>query len=226
MSLPTEPFSPDGGATDRASRSFHKRTDQIIASSHNRRHIYVFKYLLPVGAVTLLTLIVAWPYLSHAILADAIPYSAQEALGGTVENTAMKPQFNGVDKNNQPYVLQSDYGVQLGESELTLTNPIFTLRLNSGETVTLKSNTAHYDQKINIIHLTGDVVLTHTTGYRFHTSEAWMNLETGVAHGQKPIDGEGPAGKIQSPEGFHLSDAGDQIKFLGRTEMVITHVGK
>ena len=111
--------------------------------------------------------------------------------------------------------------VQMDGGNLNLTTPHLTLFLKSGAIVVLKSDKAYFNQKDNLVELLDHVVLTHSTGYEFNTSQAWINLNNMESFGEKPIEGQGPAGHIQAPDGFKLWDNGDKIKFLGRSELII-----
>lgn len=179
------------------------------------------KVLLPLFACVLVFSVVSWPYIRDMMPEPEVPYSAPEVLHPTGANTALRPQFNGVDKNNQPYVLIADQGVQMGETKLSLTNAEFRLSLKTGETVTLRADTADYDQATGKVFMQGNVTLTHTTGYRFKTPKAWIDMNTSVAHGEDPVEGDGPAGTIQSPNGFRLSNHGEHIVFFGRSQLII-----
>ena len=199
---------------------FEKRI--LTSVKTNSRFKKSLKFLLPIKAALLMISIFIWPSLKTWFPAPAVHYTAQEVLGDAIENTASRPQFNGVDRQNQPYVLIADHMSQTTQGDLRLTLPHLTLFLKSGETVTLKSNKAYFNQKDNLVHLIDNVVLTHSTSYEFMTAEAWINLNEMEAYGVHPIEGHGTTGHIQAPEGFKLWDKGDKIKFLGRSELIIS----
>lgn len=201
----------------------------LFNKRRSARHVLmaILKYGLPIGAALLVMSIIFWPMIDSMWVStpDSAPVSppqtAEKALEKVAHNAADHPKFTGLDRHDQPYTLVSDYGVQFGEQEVTLTNPVFTTTLKSGSVVTLRADTAYYDKRADKIHLITNVVLTHTMGYTVKTSEAWLDLKEGSAFGDKEVTGQGPAGDIYAPEGFKLWDKGDKIKLLGRSELLI-----
>lgn len=207
-------------ARDTKRRIFDKRSSYLMGQS-SRGRVNLLKIVFPFVAVFLIVCIVAWPYIRNLIPEAEVPYTANEVLPQTGQNTATKPQFNGVDKKNQPYVLVAEQGVQMGENNLLLSNAEFTLSLLNNETVKLRADQADYDHVAEKILMTGNVVLSHSKGYRFQTTKAWIDVKESIAYGEDPVDGAGPAGEIKSPNGFKLTDHGDHIVFYGRSQLII-----
>jgi lipopolysaccharide export system protein LptC len=57
-----------------------------------------------------------------------------------------------------------------------------------------------------------------------HTESAQVNLAEGVASGDAPVVGQGPAGELEA-EGFRVSDDGKRILFDGHARLVIVPDG-
>lgn len=141
--------------------------------------------------------------------------------GEAIKNSAKDIRFHGTDKSNQPYVLVASDGNENEEEVVFLTKPQLTLTLKSGNIMTLTSLEGTYDKIKSLVMLKGEVVVTHSAGYQFVTSLAWIDLMQSMAYGDQKVTGEGPKGEIEANGGFKLSDKGDKILFLGRPELIL-----
>lgn len=137
------------------------------------------------------------------------------------KNSAQDIRFFGTDKSNQPYLLIADKGHENQAGIVFLTKPQLTLTLQSKDIATLNATEGTYDKNKELITLTGDVVITHSAGYEFVTSLAWVDLIQSIAYGDQVVQGEGPNGTIHAKGGFQLLEKGDRIIFLGRPELIL-----
>ena len=102
-----------------------------------------------------------------------------------------------------------------------MVKPQLTLNLESGNIATLTATEGNYDKNKDLLMLKGEVVVTHSTGYQFITSLAWIDLTHSISYGNQPVQGEGPNGIINAKGGFQLSDKGDRVFFSGRPELIL-----
>lgn len=192
------------------------------------------KTILLVVASFALVLVVFWPSLKemydrytrkslaqNEATVTHLSIDSGPAEGGVIKNQAKDIRFHGTDKSNQPYILIAVDGNENEDQIVFLTRPHLTLTLTSGETATLNSNHGTYDKIKSLVKLEGDVVVTHSVGYQFLTSLAWIDLTQLIAYGEDKVTGEGPKGTIQASGGFRLSDKGDKIMFFGRPELIL-----
>jgi len=145
----------------------------------------------------------------------------KEVMAHETKNSAQDIRFFGTDKSNQPYLLIADKGHENHSGIVFLTKPQLTLTLQSGDIATLNATEGTYDKNKELIMLTGDVVITHSAGYQFVTSLAWIDLTKSIAYGDQLVQGEGPNGTIYAKGGFQLFDKGDKITFIGRPELIL-----
>lgn len=194
------------------------------------------KRILPVMAMLLILLIAFWPNLykwlspppAAPIVVSTIAQNAQENPSKEKEfamNEARDIHFDGVDKSNQPYTLIAKQGTEFQEGTVELISPKLTIKLNSGEIVTLSSDKAILYKEQQKIELIDHVCLTHTTGYEFLTQRAWLDMESSAAFGHDPITGTGPQGQINAKGGFKLINKGEKVSFSGRPELLIHKEG-
>ena len=68
--------------------------------------------------------------------------------------------------------------------------------------------------------LESNVVMTTADGYELRSERATIDLGQGTAQGALPVEGDGPAGRIEA-QGFHVSHNDGKIRFHGRVHLVV-----
>ena len=84
--------------------------------------------------------------------------------------------------------------------------------------------TGTYDRDAEKLLLDGGIEV-ETSGYRFATPSARVNLAQGRVRGVQPIEGAGPAGTL-SADRFEIQDAGDVLRFEGRVRVTVLPPGE
>lgn len=191
------------------------------------KYKYIKSVLLIVASVAF-SAIIFWPSIKDyfkkvypSVVAVSIPTTKSSLLESEAKNSAKDIRFFGTDKSNQPYLLIADSGYENQNGIVFMTKPQLTLNLQSGNIATLTAIKGDYDKNKELIKLVGEVVVTHSLGYQFVTSMAWIDLTKLQAYGDQYVHGEGPHGTIDAQGGFRLSDKEDKITFLGRPELIL-----
>lgn len=196
------------------------------------KYKHVRRGLLLVASIAF-AVIVFWPSvrsyferpLAVAALSGTSDYKFVKTEKG-VKTVAKDIRFYGTDQSNRPYTLIANDGDENTNGVVFLTRPRLTLSLASGNTATLTATNGVYDKNKEFITLKGEVIVSHSGGYQFTTSLAWIDLTQAAAYGDQSVRGEGIAGTINAKGGFHLSDKGDKFIFLGRPELILKTKGK
>lgn len=196
------------------------------------KYKYVKIVLLIVASVAF-AVIVFWPSIKSyfkrvypPVVALSTTPSKSSSFATETKNSAKDIRFFGTDKSNQPYLLIADSGHENQNGIVFMTRPQLTLNLQSGNIATLTATKGDYDKNKELIKLVGEVVVTHSLGYQFVTSLAWIDLTQLRAYGDQYVHGEGPHGTINAQGGFRLSDKEDKVTFLGRPELTLKMGGK
>lgn len=185
------------------------------------RFVVMMKVLLPVIALLLIGLVVAWPYLKLSDTRFSIGFTALKV--GNVEDPAMiNPRFLGVDKEQQTFSITADIAKNLlnAERSVELEMPKADISLEDGTWLVVTAKSGTYVRQNETLTLNQSVNLFHDSGYEFRTESADIELTTGVASGSLPIEGHGPFGKLKA-EGFRLVDKGKTIYFTGKSKLTI-----
>lgn len=199
------------------------RYDLQSAKAINK-YKYVKGLLLVIASIAF-AVIVFWPSIKDYFERSSSTFISEEYKKSIVrqetKSRAKDIRFYGADKSNQPYTLNAEEGDENTSGIVFLTKPQLTLNLKSGNIATLTATDGEYDRNKDLVTLRGEVIVTHSLGYQFVTSLAWIDLTQSVAHGDKPVHGDGPNGIIDSHNGFRLSDNGEKVIFLGRPELIL-----
>ncbi|MBL8690557.1 MAG: LPS export ABC transporter periplasmic protein LptC [Rhodospirillaceae bacterium] len=183
------------------------------------RAVTVLKVTLPLIALVLLGLVLAWPQLN--------PDPREFRLGATNlgadiaadASKMMKPRYVGTDENNQPFSVVAETATHAGSADrILLASPKADVTMKDGSWVAVNAKEGLYDRIAQTLGLRGDVQVFHDAGYDFRTEAADIDMAAGTARGDKAVEGQGPFGHI-SAQGFEILDKGGRIVFSGKARL-------
>jgi lipopolysaccharide export system protein LptC len=187
------------------------------------RFVALMKYLLPVLAMSLLALVVAWPQLVPSEDRIEIDLAAVGPSGGS-KPQVLNPRVLGIDASARPFQITADLGSRTqngdGRDIYLFDLPKADITLNDGSWVAITSESGRYEEASKMLYLKDNVNLFHDSGYEFTTSAARFDVVNDNASGDEPVHGQGPFGEIDA-EGFRIIDGGDRIVFTGKARMTI-----
>ncbi len=179
------------------------------------------KFSLPVLALLLIGLVVAWPHIRPGDARFRIGF-ADLHVKEAADPSMVNPRYVGSDKDDQPYSVTAEIArrMTLNASLVELDSPKADIALSDGTWLVLTSTRGLYSRDAETLDLVGAVVLYHDTGYEFLTEKAKIYLKDGTAEGNVPVRGQGPFGNLQA-QGFRLVNKGATIYFTGKSKLVI-----
>lgn len=233
------PMSPKPAAmqamTDTSGTESGLVADQLLPRGDGPReqqrpvHLYsgfvqAMKVILPILAVGLIGLVMAWPHMRTDDLKFRIGFAALQA-NLSDEPNLLNPRYHGTDDDNQPYTITADIAKRLGggdeNARVGLEMPKADITLEDGTWLVLTAETGLYERGQKSLELQGAVNLFHDSGYEFRTDEAQIDLNAGIATGTVPVQGQGPFGTLNSEQGFQLLDKGRRIVFMGKSHLTL-----
>ncbi|SHI83655.1 lipopolysaccharide export system protein LptC [Roseomonas rosea] len=178
------------------------------------------KYVLPLGALALLSAIVLWPEferegenarLSFRRMSRAAPESVR----------VVDPRYQGVDEQGRPFNVTAFTASQQGSTNVVeLEAPRGDLVLSGGGWMLVESRDGRFDRNANILDLRRDVTIWQDDGTLIETQEARVDVKGGNAEGDRPIAAQGTFGTITG-DGFRLRDRGTVVVFTGNARAVL-----
>lgn len=187
---------------------------------HSRRVAYL-KLMLPVVAMAIVSLVLAWPQI--AVDDKRFRISAARIAPEEADNLRMlNARFVGVDEEQRPYVVTATTATQASTTarEVELQEPKADMVMNDGAWVALSSSQGVYHRDRRTLDLAGQVSIFHDSGAEFHTTRALVDLAASTAAGDEPVEGQGPAGTIKA-EGFRIFDRGARLLFTGKAQVIL-----
>lgn len=216
MTLPSGQATEGSAPAPRALDFLRPRaTKRAVKARGRRRIVGGLRFALPVAALLVLIVLVAWPVINPRIVATA-------AIKNIPDLVVQNLHFTGLDSKNQPYSLVAATATrpQGTANVYDLTKPEAEITLSSGAWVSGKARYGRYDQDTRQLWLGGDVQLFHDKGYQFTSNEAWVNLDGKYAWGQQPVLLQGDIGEVRGA-GFKLLEGGSVMIVAGPAHAVL-----
>lgn len=183
------------------------------------RAVTVLKVTLPLIALVLLGLVLAWPQLNPDPREFRLTSTNLGTDIATDASRMMKPRFVGTDEDNQPFSVVAETATHAGSADrILLASPKADVTTKDGSWVAVNAKEGLYDRLASTLGLRGDVQVFHDAGYEFRTEAADIDMGKGTAVGDKPVEGQGPFGHLQA-QGFQILDKGGRIVFTGKAHL-------
>lgn len=195
------------------------RSAPLPGALARRRTLITFtKYLLPLGAVALLTMVALWPDLDRH--KDNTRFSFSNVTGEVEGARLTHARYHGVNEKGQPYTLTTDSARQLDTERVALTKLQGDIVQQNGQWINLKAEHGIFLQRANALDLWRAVELYRDDGTTLSTASATLDIKNGTAVGGEPVHAEGPFGTLDA-QGFTIMDKGTAIQFTGPARVLL-----
>jgi lipopolysaccharide export system protein LptC len=184
--------------------------------------INLTKWLLPAGALVLLSLIALWPEVD--IATGKVRMSIGHLSGSVDGGSLLDARYNGLDEKGRPYTITAATARQIDPERVALTLPKGDITMENGTWLMLTAKAGTFMQHLNQLDLVHDVTLYRDDGTTVHTAAASIDIKAGAAAGSDPVHVEGPFGVLDA-QGFAVMDKGTAIDFTGPAHLVLNGSG-
>ncbi len=193
-----------------------------IGGRHSRR-VGRLRFILPVAAMTMLLMVMVWPWLTGGYHGLIMPVF-DEAIGREADQIRMhNPRYVGRTEKQEPYEVTaaSAFLDPANDERIHLDQLIAVVERIDAEPVHLRANQGLLDRDSKTLDLKGDLELRFGEHYVFETSEASVDFgrEEMEVVGETPVTGEGPIGTLAA-DSFTVQDGGSLLRFAGRVQVV------
>ncbi len=211
------------GQANLANRRFQFDPDRrrVRASPRYSRFVGMMKLLLPLLAFGLVVAVVIWPNEFR----QATGFHLTD--GGAAELTMLRPRYLGTDAHDRPFVVTADRATQDPQDQrlITLVNLQADMSMTDSRWFTVMANKGIYHQQRNYLRLQGAINLFSDQGYEFNAQVAEIDLRSGKAVSNRPVQGQGPFGTLRADR-LKVEDFGQRLFFSGNVKMHITAQGR
>lgn len=187
-----------------------------------KSHAFVvssLKVITFLGALLLLALLLIWPLIFTPQETFNLQLSPMESDADETP-VMLKPRFQGVDKQNQPYNITAEEAVQESEELVHMKNVSGDITMKGNKWIAISSQEGKINVPTKTAELRGKVNILSDEGFEFTTDLAYIDFDKGTAYGNDPVVGQGPPGILNS-NGFAVLGETDEIIFNGPVKMTI-----
>ncbi|WP_315761522.1 MULTISPECIES: LPS export ABC transporter periplasmic protein LptC [unclassified Bradyrhizobium] len=191
-----------------------------VASRHSRM-VRVLRIAVPVAVALAMAAVLGVSIFNpFRVLMPSLPLDSGNLVVSGSKITMETPHLTGFTPDQRPYDLVAHSAVQ------DLTDPdhvqLNILRakvlMEDQSTVTLKARTGIFDTKQQLLDLYKDVVMTTSTGYEAHLSEAHADMGKGTVSSDQHVDVKLTNGTLTADR-LRITDNGDVVRFEGNVVM-------
>ena len=196
------------------------RTTAMQALRYSR-FVAVMKRALPMGALVIVALVVAYALIPrHIDRTMSLTYQQRGMLHNDL--TMTKPRLSGTDQNGNPFVVTADKAIQdpVDRHRATLLGVDADIQFDGGQWLNASAAKGVYDMDASSLKLDGGISLYTDSGYELHTTSADVDLKKNVVSGQQKVTGHGPLGAV-SADSFHFDRLKKQVKLDGHVHMTM-----
>ena len=164
------------------------------------RFVKSMRLLLPLSALALIMIVLAWPDMNDKIVIvpkeDIIPQSGAN-IG---ENELLNPRFETTDAQQQPVNVTAIRALQNQENPnlVKLEKPNADLKMKDGSAVQIEADRGTYEQEVEKLFLQQNVKIRHESGYELHAEELRVNMKTREAFSDKNVHVQGAEAQIDA----------------------------
>jgi lipopolysaccharide export system protein LptC len=191
----------------------------------NRRYsafVRRMRVLLPVTALLLIVLAIAWPLLREQV--ERIRIGDGTLTADEIGNLRMvNPRYSGTTDDDRAFEIRASVATQDSPDDplLRLENLEADLEMSNGAWLLGGAPRGLYDRDSRTIELSGGVNLFHDEGYELTTESLFVDMENEQIFSTDPVHVQGPIGEIDAEGGFEVHDDGDRVIFQGPVRMLI-----
>ena len=201
------------------------RGDSERAFRAARRHSRLVRMLrISIPAVVVLgtTVIVLITYFNPLRMLGPLPIDVGSLVVSGSKITMEHPRLSGFTNDARAYELSADAAKQdLTKPDLIeLRNLRATVEMQDKATIEMLATTGTYDSKGEILKLDQNIVLSSSTGYSGHLSEAMIDMRKGYVVSKHPVELQLLQGTLNANR-LEIIDSGDLVRFDGGVNMTL-----
>lgn len=205
------------GRPDRLMSLQGQRTPNAYNPSYTR-FVRFMRLALPLLALIIVAVVVAWPNMDKA--PPAVADDPQHPKTGS--NELVNPRYESEDDKGQPYILTAVRAMQSAQDPdvVLLEKPHGVASLLNGTKIDVEAVRGAYRQKAQRLMLEGKVVLLQSQGYRFDTERMMIDMQAKKSWTDTAVTGDGPAGSVTAT-GMQMTDNDGVLIFTGPAKLIL-----
>lgn len=161
------------------------------------RLVAFLKVILPLAALGLLSTVFL---LSRSVdPTTTLPFGDAEISERLRDGLISAPYFSGMTSGGDQLLITAETAKPGSDGEMARAQDLRAqIKMTSGTTVNLTSDSGAFDPKEDVAQFQGDVRITTNTGYSLTTDALESRIETLALHSRAPVSGDGPFGTLEA----------------------------
>jgi lipopolysaccharide export system protein LptC len=140
--------------------------------------------------------------------------------------TMIEPKLGGVTRDDRRYELSASAAAQdvLRRDVVNFEQPRASLEMADGSTINMRAAIGTFDRKANMLTLRRDIVLTSTSGYEAHLSQAVVDIKNGNIISDEPVEVTSQQGTLRGNR-LEVLKSGEVVRFDNGVTMMLMPEG-
>lgn len=191
-----------------------------LARVRRSRFVGAMRIALPLLALVLIALLIAWPQVYRRNDGFRLAFSTIEVEDGAL--TMTKARYRGTDHKDQPFLVSADTATQdpSDPKRITLDRISADMTMRDGTWLALNANAGDYHQGEQVLTLQGDISVFTDRGYELHGISARVDLAAGTLASDDKVWGQGPFGLLRS-NGMRVDGNGNRVRFINGVQVTL-----
>lgn len=202
---------------DRRTRSY----DALQRSARPGRWVPIARFALPVLALLVLGVAVAWPILFSRPEPGAPKVTLHELERTPGDDVRMvHARYAGTDSRGRPFLITADSALQdpKNENQVHLNRMQADLTFNGNLWLSALAPAGLYDTDKQTLDLSGGADIYSNKGYEMHSPQVHLDLKNGFASGEQGIEGHGPLGRMSAVR-YRFENDKQHLSLVGRVRV-------
>jgi lipopolysaccharide export system protein LptC len=191
------------------------------ARRHSRR-VRVLRVTIPIVLVIGVVVTTLVVYYNPLRILVALPASIGRLTVSGTKVTMTEPKLAGFTRDERRYELTAVAAAQ-DVTKMDVVNfeePRASLEMADGSTVNMRAAIGMFDRKANLLTLRRDIVLTSTSGYEAHLSQAVVDVKNGNIISEEPVEVMSQQGTLRGNR-LEIMKSGEIVRFDGGVTMML-----
>lgn len=201
---------------------------KTMRAGNSRRYslfVKALRFVLPLLALSVITLLFAWPHLMEED--DIVLRPEQEAVAPIVRNELLNPVYEGLDSENRPFRVTASRAVQSSQNAdiVILDDPDAALTFGGqANGLAAAALEGRYNQDTQALFLQDNVRLTYLGETEMRSARFFFNMTSGVISTDAPVEADGPDGTLKG-SGLRYDHETQHLLVTGPATVTLNQVG-
>jgi lipopolysaccharide export system protein LptC len=196
-----------------------------VAARHSRL-VRILRIAVPVTVVLAMAMIIFVSAFNKFRIVTELPFDPGNLVVSGTKITMETPHLSGYTPDRRPYELWAKTATQdiRDTDHVDLRNLKAKLLMQDQSTIFLDALTGTFDNKQQQLDLRKNIVLTTSTGYEAHLSQAFVDMANNTVTSDEHVDVKLTNGTLSSDR-LRIIDGGEVIRFEGNVVMNLDKLG-